>query len=881
MSTAEPAAAAPLDPELLKPLEDGPATFLEEHAKLQRTLETAHEAEMRWESNCKNLAKRLREQASRLAAVESALEAAGKQKAELLKELESSRKQKEEQARILLDKSARHRQAQGALQQMEVVLAANEEEAISQQKGNIARLELELSRLSQLRDKDLSALTKSRSKSIELHTQLQELRASRRKAQGELEELEKKISDAQAWANREQRRKADLDQAVRTLQQSLRAKQAEIEKKKAEVVRARNELDACEDTQGKLSSTTGEKKRQLEELTAAKNQEVELLRMARQDSDAASRALARAMQERQDMESKVSVARQSAENKRRLLTSFSSKVSEMEKEKLEVEAQKKAAQFDNRRLKDEITALQLKTNANAKQMDVSVREREVLSSNHQAKSEAIQAKEEELKMSRSTLKNIKNEYQGYLLSVRAMTKITERLRRDKAALEAELQKRQVQNARAAEEVAERELKMAQLQQQILSNETKLRQQQNLLEAVRSDRNLYRKTLIEQKTEMAEYKRKFSNLSMQIRQLKAEIGEKDAAYLQEHMDLEAVRDEAAYLKQQNERKLSAVAELDEQGKQQAEQVRRLATIIADADEEIKVQTKQYNAVVNEQRVLSQQLVGRNEELGKLYEQLKLQASVMRKSATTYAEKVEMLRQLRQTRGELETGLNVVMGDINKFEELKATIGDVQRLLLEEQLKGKALTDELAKPINVHRWRQLQDTNSEAYGRLRKVRVLQKELIRRTEEVEEKESAIQDREKLYVELKRVLARQPGPESMEQLRLYASTLRDKKGKLKTIKGELKVYQSKVYDLKYEIGRLQQDLRLVKLSYFEQRRKAARGQGEPYPGEFSYADLDVDLGPDGFSQPPDGETPSNPQQPLTPPAADEQDELGGDDDV
>ena len=48
---------------------------------------------------------------------------------------------------------------------------------------------------------------------------------------------------------------------------------------------------------------------------------------------------------------------------------------------------------------------------------------------------------------------------------------------------------------------------------------------NLLEAVRSDRNLYRKSLIEQKNEMLEYKRKYGNLSMQIKQLKQEIAEK--------------------------------------------------------------------------------------------------------------------------------------------------------------------------------------------------------------------------------------------------------------------------------------------------------------------------------------------------------------------
>jgi hypothetical protein len=44
-----------------------------------------------------------------------------------------------------------------------------------------------------------------------------------------------------------------------------------------------------------------------------------------------------------------------------------------------------------------------------------------------------------------------------------------------------------------------------------------------------------------------------------------------------------------------------------------------------------------------------------------------------------------------------------------------------------------------------------------------------LIKKTEEVVEKDVTIQEKEKLYVELKNLLARQPGPEVAEQLSIY----------------------------------------------------------------------------------------------------------------
>ncbi len=45
---------------------------------------------------------------------------------------------------------------------------------------------------------------------------------------------------------------------------------------------------------------------------------------------------------------------------------------------------------------------------------------------------------------------------------------------------------------------------------------------------------------------------------------------------------------------------------------------------------QLQTKQLNGVVHEQRVLNQQLIGRNDELGQLYQRLKLQQSFLRKA-----------------------------------------------------------------------------------------------------------------------------------------------------------------------------------------------------------------------------------------------------------
>ena len=76
---------------------------------------------------------------------------------------------------------------------------------------------------------------------------------------------------------------------------------------------------------------------------------------------------------------------------------------------------------------------------------------------------------------------------------------------------------------------------------------------------------------------------------------------------------------------------------------------------------------------------------------------------------------------------------------------------------------------------------QGSDPSTYEMIQKIQTLQKRLISKTEEVVEKELLIQEKEKLYVELKHILARQPGPEVAEQLQIYQQTLKEKTKQMK----------------------------------------------------------------------------------------------------
>merc|ERR1711972_674985 len=147
--------------------------------------------------------------------------------------------------------------------------------------------------------------------------------------------------------------------------------------------------------------------------------------------------------------------------------------------------------------------------------------------------------------------------------------------------------------------------------------------------------------------------------------------------------------------------------------------------------------------------------------------------------------------------------------------------LQRELLQERTKVKALSEELENPMNVHRWRKLEGSDPAMYELIQKVRTLQKRLIKKTEEVVSKDLEIQEKERLHRELTSILEKQPGPEVKNQLQMYQENLGAKMKQMNAMHSELKTYQAQVGDYKDEIERLTRELQEVKRKYFDQKRK------------------------------------------------------------
>ena len=164
---------------------------------------------------------------------------------------------------------------------------------------------------------------------------------------------------------------------------------------------------------------------------------------------------------------------------------------------------------------------------------------------------------------------------------------------------------------------------------------------------------------------------------------------------------------------------------------------------------------------------------------------------------------------------------MLGSTNNLETLRNEVYQLQRELLQERTKVRALSEELENPMNVHRWRKLEGSDPATYELVQKIHMLQKRLIEKSEEVVDKDLLIHHKEKLYVELKNILARQPGPEVAEQLSLYQQSLKERGAQTEAMAQELSLSHAQVSEYKYEISRIGKELRETKKKFFEQKKR------------------------------------------------------------
>ncbi|KAJ8365785.1 hypothetical protein SKAU_G00146160 [Synaphobranchus kaupii] len=634
-------------------------------------------------------------------------------------------------------------------------------------------------------------------------------------------QLKQDIQVRQNECSRETRKRERLEKEAKQLHAELDGKQSEIKVLNLQCQRSREEQQRQEQQLREQKILNERAAKELEQLQVRNGK-------LQQENEQNSLSVDQLSLENQQRTSDLKVKEDESNQMRQEISKLTKMREATQRKFRQAEDQKGEVEKQRDTLKNQITGLEREMESSRKQMEMDkkavdelVRERDILNKNLIKATEATDKQMCEVKLYEQSKKHLDHEIANYRDEAQKQRKIIYQLEKDRDRYINESSDLTHKVLQQMEDIKVREMEIFDYRKKIAEAETKLKQQQNLYEAVRSDRNLYSKNLNEALVEIAEMKRQLKIMNHQVDQLKEEISGKESALVKEHLDFQRVEKDKETLKAELQKMKQQLQETKQFIDNQEAEERKLLKIIDDADAERLRQKKQLDQVISERDILGTQLVHRNEQLALLYEKIKIQQSMLNKGELQYNQRVEDIRLLKLEIKKLRREKGILTKTVANVDDLRCEVFHMQKELLRERTRCQALEEELENPLNVHRWRKLEACDPSTFQLIQKIHSLQKRLIRKSEEVVEKELLLQEKERLYVELKHILARQPGPEVAEQLQIYQQSLREKTKQLKALSSELSMCEAQTQEYKYQIERLDHELQNVKKKYLAQKRK------------------------------------------------------------
>ena len=452
------------------------------------------------------------------------------------------------------------------------------------------------------------------------------------------------------------------------------------------------------------------------------------------------------------------------------------------------------------------------------------RERDVLNKNYLKAQDATQKQKDWLIIKDNQKRNLDHQIKGYERHAQHQNEVVHQLTKEAEAYEREAAEHAVKYSKAMDECKTLDNLTDEEQLKIQDAESRLKQQHGMLETVLNERNLYSKNYNQLRVEISDMGRRFKIMINQIKQLKEEIQSKEKDLVTEEANVTA----QTTLRKKHEIHIDTCKKKTEKRQKAIEaynsELNKLNQIISDADQEKRRQERDHINVINERDILGTQLIKRNDELAQLYERIRIQQFQLGKGEGEYNDRLADVQHLELRISQLDVELGKMKNFASRLPDLKLLINKTQRELTREQCRVRGLLDECDNPQNVHRLHKLAWSEPQTFALHQRVHQLQKELVRKNNELEAKDRLIREKEGLFVELQSVIGRQPGPEVAEQLNVYQDTLKKKVGQMKAMKLSLAHFQDQVEHFKDRYEELNEELNKMGTQYKSRRRREKR---------------------------------------------------------
>jgi len=491
--------------------------------------------------------------------------------------------------------------------------------------------------------------------------------------------LKKQHAEIRLETKKAQRRKDRLDGQLQEMTKEVEELKAKIQVESDENVKGAAELEEKENKFKTINSSVGQYVKANDDL---------LSKMTKLRKDLAARRQVNAALEKQNSEFAKALVARAGETS--VIEKDSKKMA-----KLKVHADKKTGKFEARRAEAEDERAQLQAQIRELQTAIELetkntesvvrthstfeRQREIMNKQVRTEEDATKATRDLVAVTENEIKNLENELRAFRDEAVEKRRVIEGMAEERDKYEIEATEKNQNYYAVIEDVKLADMEIVEVQKHIIEVDTKLKSQQNMYEAVRSDRNLYSKNLLEAQEQVVIMKRKFNILTHAIQQLKQEIVTKDQYLVKEHFAHHRVENEIQMLKNDLTRIRKQIQSSEQIINNQVNEIRKLVAIINDAEAEKERQKKEHAAVIAERDTLSVNLVKRNNEVNELYEKIKIVRSTLARGEWKYDETLDDCDYLRE---EIDEAYQIVEANKKSVAPLQGLKDEV--IALENQI-----------------------------------------------------------------------------------------------------------------------------------------------------------------------------------------------------
>ncbi|GET93602.1 hypothetical protein, conserved [Leishmania tarentolae] len=378
-----------------------------------------------------------------------------------------------------------------------------------------------------------------------------------------------------------------------------------------------------------------------------------------------------------------------------------------------------------------------------------------------------------------------------------------------------------QSKSAAEELKMAMFQVEEVQRKLDESERRLTQQQAKYEHMRAERNQLSKRLVDAQDEIVEYRQRVKVVDHQVHQFKEELALKARKCQSDKSQYKLSKERLMKARQFVNDSTANFDATKEEGKRVGKDIKQLLKVVEECDKNLSAQQEEFKKMTNERDTLAAQLTRRNEELGLLYQQLQLIQDTISAGEAAYRDRLDDLRLLHLKLREIQHQSTLAHVRGGEVSTAKDRLRAKQKEVLLEQAKVAALAEELENPQNESRWRRVGGAYPSMAEMESKMKILQRNLLTKSEECMKQEMALEEKQRLMMELHAMAARQPGPEVAQQLNAYQKDLQKKNAQMKQKASELNMTATHTAELRYEVARLRRELDEMRQKYYEVKVK------------------------------------------------------------